>query len=223
MAKRVRKRKWAEYPDGPEVAPYLPQLITLLSGPPCFLAMLLLFLRAATAFSGILPTAGFIEALLLALDNRIRTQVFFDAAACFDLRFDGQVETLTGKSLVFLSRFLMDLVFIKLAVQLLNAAYFRAQGLGRGQDILFTVKQELAAGDVPRVKALCQQVGDSLRDAVDTLRRYDEAGGDKAAMAWRCVVTRVRGQREFLAGNSRCPLIRRLFGRGGQDARRDFR
>ncbi len=108
-------------------------------------------------------------------------------------------------SLVFLSRFLMDLVFIKLAVQLLNAAYFRAQGLGRGQDILFTVNQEIAAGDLSRVKELCQQVGDSLRDAVDTLRRYDEEGGDKAAMAWRCVVTRVRGQSEFPAGNSLCP------------------
>ena len=57
---------------------------------------------------------------------------------------------------------------------------------------------------MPRVKDLCQQVGDSLRDAVDTLRRYWEAGegtlpqsaetsqvsGDKAAMGWRCLVRR---------------------------------
>ena len=105
------------------------------------------------------------------------------------LRFGGRVEGLAGASLVFLSRFLMDLVFIKLAVQILNAAYFRARGLGRGEDMLFTVKQEIEAGDVPRVKDLCQQVGDSLRDAVDTLRRYHEEGGDKAAMAWRCLVT----------------------------------
>jgi hypothetical protein len=152
LAKRVRRRKWVEFPDGPEVAPYLPQLITLLAGPPYFLAMLVLFLRAAAAFPGVLPTAGLLDALRLSLDNFLRTQVFFDAAECFHLRLDGRVEGLAGASLVFLTRFLMDLVFIKLAVQVLNAAYFRAQGLGRGQDILFTLKQEIEAADVPRVK-----------------------------------------------------------------------
>jgi hypothetical protein len=52
----------------------------------------------------------------------------------------------------------MDLAFIKLAVQLLNAAYYRVQDLGRGEDILFTVKQEIKAGDVPRVKDLCMSL-----------------------------------------------------------------
>ena len=143
LAKRVRRRQWVAYPDGPEVAPYLPQLITLLAGPPYFLAMLVLFRQAAIAFPGVLPTAGLLDALLLALDNFVRTQVFFDAAECFHLRFDGRVEGLAGASLVFLSRFLMDLVFIKLAVQVANAAYFRARGLGRGEDLLYTVKQEI--------------------------------------------------------------------------------
>ena len=189
LAKRVRRRKWVEFPDGPEVAPYLPQLITLLAGPAYCVAMVVLFLRAALAFPGLLPTAGLLDALRLALDNFVRTQVFFGAAECFHLRFDGRAEGLAGASLVFVSRFLMDLVFIKLAVQILNAAYFRAQGLGRGEDLLFTVKQEIEAADVPRVKELCQQVGDSLRDAVDTLCRTYEAGGDRAAMAWRCLVT----------------------------------
>jgi hypothetical protein len=126
LAKRVRRRKWVEFPDGPEVAPYLPQLITILAGAPYILAMIVLFLQAAAAFPGVLPTAGLLDALLLSLDNFIRTQVFFGAAECFHLRLGGQVEGRAGASLVFLSRFLMDLVFIKLAVQILNAAYFRA-------------------------------------------------------------------------------------------------
>ena len=189
LAKRIRRRKWVEFPDGHEVAPYLPQLITLLAGPPYFLAMLVLFLHTATALPGVLPTTGLLDSLLLALDNFIRTQVFFDAAECFHVRLGGEVQGLAGKSVVFLSRSLMNLVFIKLAVQLLYAAYYRAQNLGRGEDMLFTVKQEIGAKDVARVKDLCQQVGDSLRDAVDTLRRYHEEAGDKAAIAWRCLVT----------------------------------
>jgi tetratricopeptide (TPR) repeat protein len=189
LAKLVRRRKWVEFPDGPEVAPYLPQLITLLMAPPYFLAMLVLFHQAAVASPGILPSADYWDALLLALDNFVRTKVFFDVAACFHLRFGSPVENPAGRALVFVSRFLLDLVFIKLAFQLLNAAWFRAQGLGRGQDLLYAIKQEIAAADVPRVKELCQEVGDSLRDAVDTLRRYHEEGGDKSATAWLCLVT----------------------------------
>ncbi len=189
LAKRVRRRKWVEFPDGREVAPYLPQLITLLAGPAYFVAMIILFVQAATAFPGILPTAGWLDALLLSLDNFVRTEIFFNAAECFHLRFDGEVEDRFGKSLVFISRLPMDLAFIKLAVQLLNAAYYRAQDQGRGEDILFTINQEIKAGDVPRVKELCQEVGDSLRDAVDTLRHDWEEAGDKSAMAWRCLVT----------------------------------
>jgi tetratricopeptide (TPR) repeat protein len=185
----VRRRKWVAFPDGPEVVPYLPQLLTLLAGPPYLLAMLVLFARTAEVFPGVLPTAGWLDALLLALDNFLRTQIFFDAAECFHLRLDGRVHGLPGASLVFVSRFLMDLVFIKLAVQLLNAVWFRARGLGRGQDVLFALKQEIDAGDVPRIKDLSQQVGDSLRAAVDTLCRYEEEGGDRTAMAWRCLVT----------------------------------
>ena len=48
LAKRVRRRKWVEFPDGPEVVPYLPQLITLLAGPPYFLAMLVLWAVKST-------------------------------------------------------------------------------------------------------------------------------------------------------------------------------
>jgi len=188
LAKRVRRRKWVDFPDGREVAPFLPQLITLLVGPAYLLAMLVLFARMAV-FPGLLPANGWPDALLLAMDNFLRTQVFFDTAECFHLRLDGRVEGVAGASLVFVSRFLMDLVFIKLAVQLFNAAYFRAQGLGRGEDKLFTIKREVEAGDVAAVQYLCQAVGDSLRDGVDTLRGYWEAGGAKAAMAWRCLVT----------------------------------
>jgi hypothetical protein len=189
LAKHVRRRKWVAFPDGPEVVPYLPQLITVLAGPPCLLAMFVLFLRAAVAFPGVLPTAGLLDTFRLSIDNFIRTQIFFDAAECFHLRFGGRAAGVAGASLVFISRFLMDLVFIKLAVQILHAAYYRARGLGRGQDILFTLNQEIKAGDVPRVKDLSQQAGDSLRNAVDTLRRYWEENGDRAAMAWRCLVT----------------------------------
>jgi len=177
LAKRVRRRQWVEFPDGREVAPFLPQLITLLVGPAYFLAMLVLFGRMAAVFPGLLPANGWLDALLLAMDNFLRTQVFFDTAECFHLRLDGRVEGVAGASLVFVSRFLMDLVFIKLAVQLFNAAYFRAQGLGRGEDKLFTIKREVEAGDVAAVQYLCQAVGDSLRDGVDTLRGYRETGG----------------------------------------------
>jgi len=176
LAKRVRRRQWVDFPDGRGVAPFLPQLITLLVGPAYFLAMLVLFARMATVFPGLLPANGWLDALLLAMDNFLRTQVFFDTAECFHLRLDGRVEGAAGASLVFVSRFLMNLVFIKLAVQLFNAAYFRAQGLGRGEDKPFAVKREFEAGDVPAVKYLCQAVGDSLRDGVDTLRGYWEAG-----------------------------------------------
>jgi tetratricopeptide (TPR) repeat protein len=192
MAKMVRRRHWVEFPEGREVAPFLPQLITLLAGPPYMLAMLVLFRRAPAEFPGILPTSGWADALLLALDNFLRTQIFFDAAECFHFRLHDQVDG-AGTSLVFVSRFLMDLVFVKLAVQLFNAAYYRALGMGRGEDKLFAIKQEVEAGDAAKVKYLTQSVRDSLRDAVDKLRSYheDEAGAesDRREMAWKCLVS----------------------------------
>jgi hypothetical protein len=70
LATRVCRWQWVEYPDGPEVAPFLSQLIALLAGPPYFLAMLVLFHSVGVTFPGILPTAGWLHALLLATDNR---------------------------------------------------------------------------------------------------------------------------------------------------------
>ncbi len=78
--------------------------------------------------------------------------------------------------MIWVSRLLLDIVFIKLVVQIANAAYFRACGLGRGEDKLFAIKQELQSADPANLKYLCQSVGDSLRDAVDALRGHLDVG-----------------------------------------------
>ncbi len=184
VAKGIRRLRWVRFPEGPEVVPYLPQLVIILLFPPYFASMVVLFRNGGHLEESFLPVSGWPDALLLAVDNFLRTQIFFDAVEIFHLGLWPQPDDFNGQTLLFISRFLMDAAIVKLVVQVAAAAYYRSRGLGRGEDKLLLLKQALAERDPAAVRYLSQAVGDSLREAVDALRAHVETGGPEAGPAW---------------------------------------
>ena len=184
----VRRRRMIAYADGPDVVPYLPQLITLLTVPLSFLCMVGFFARTFTNLETGQPVP-WSDALFLAVDNVVRTELFFDTFEIFHVRFGFEVSDFTGLTIIFVSRLLLDIAFAKLAIQILSAAYFRARGLGRGEDKLFQLKKALQREDVAEARLLAKSVGDSLREAVEALLAHRAAGGPEGERAWRCLVT----------------------------------
>jgi tetratricopeptide (TPR) repeat protein len=180
----LRRRKLVHYPSGTQVVSYLPQLITLLAFPPFLITMVVLFRLVGVCHPDAFPVEDTHTAWMVAFDNFLRCQLFFGFFDLMHTGFGPQPAGRLGSAVIFVSRLLMDLAFIKLAVQIFQAAAYRAAGLGRGEDKLFKVAGALAAGDTADTRILCQAVGDSLREAVEALR--GELGDpEKGEQAWR--------------------------------------
>src|SRR5262245_28158435 len=58
VAGYVRRLRWVASPDSPDVTHSLPPLLTLLTLPPYFVAMAVLFWQTGQRFPGVLPAAG---------------------------------------------------------------------------------------------------------------------------------------------------------------------
>ncbi|HKI30999.1 MAG TPA: tetratricopeptide repeat-containing protein [Gemmataceae bacterium] len=214
IARWVRRRRWVRYPDGPEVAPFLSQLITILVAPLYFVAMAVLFARLNGAFPGALPVSSWRDALVLSCDTVLHGQVFFDVLETFDWRLISPADNFCGRSVIFVSRFLMDLVFLKLLLQALSAGVYRARGLGRGEDVLFQLREALRACDAARTRHLARSVDESLRSAVDALAAAVQAGTEYAGEARRALailrnfsLPYLRHCAEVLAGDERRRLL----------------
>ncbi len=201
-AKRYRRLEAVAFPEGPEVVPFLPQLLIILTFPPFFLAMTVLFWRIGREFPELLPVTGWADALALAGDNVLHTQVFFDFFEIFHLHLASRPGGWVGPTIIFVSRLLLDLAFIELVFRVGRAAYYRARGLGRGEDKLALIQDALDVGDATQVQYQCEAVGGSLRDAVDALVAHVESNGAEADQAWRSLVT----MREFAL-----PYLERQF------------
>lgn len=186
VAKRLRAFGWVRFADGPEVVPYLSQAVAILLGPPFFLALMSLFHAAAPYFAALAPAGNWLLALALSIDGFLHTQLFFDFFESFRLRLYPKPEAGWGwqaATLIFVARALLDIAFIKLAVQLIRAAYFRALDFGRGGDPIAQARDAADDDDYGAVRLHSREVGKSVRAAADDLRLHVEAGGKCAEQA----------------------------------------
>lgn len=175
VARRVRRRRWVRHPNGPSVHPYLPQLVTFLAAGPFFVAMGGLFLVVGRHFPEVLAVADGRAAGLLVVDQILRGGLFFDAVEIYNVELTEKPRDFAARTLLFVTRLMMDLVFVKLVIQVGRAAAHRAADLGRGDDVLLSIHRELREQDDARVTALARACGDSLRDTVDDLIRQEGA------------------------------------------------
>ncbi len=182
VAKRLRSWGWVRLADGPEVVPYLSQAVTILLGPTFFLALTVLF-HAATPYLPGLGATTWPAAFGLAIDNFLYTQLFFDFFECFHLRLMPRPVGAAAATLIFIVRTLLDVAFIKLAAQLIRAAYFRSLDLGRGGDPIALVRDACQNKDIATARLHSREVGRSVRAAADDLRTHREAGGPQAERA----------------------------------------
>ncbi|MFO0799699.1 MAG: tetratricopeptide repeat protein [Gemmataceae bacterium] len=209
VARRVRRRRRVRYPDGPEVHPYLPQLVIVLAAGPFFVAMAGLFFLAGRHFPAELAVADWPAAWLLVAEQVLRGGLFFDAAEIYHVELTDRPAGFAARTLLFVTRLMMDLVFVKLVIQVGRAALHRAADLGRGDDVLLSIHRELGEADDARVTALARACGDSLRDAVDDLVRQPGAT-DPDSPVWHGMVAvhefavpYLRSQARWQAGTAR--------------------
>jgi hypothetical protein len=181
--KRVRRWGWVHYPDGPEVVPYISQALAILLFPPFFSAMASLFQSLTPYVEGLHATSWPI-ALALTVDNILYTAIFFDFFECFRVRFAPRPDGALAPSIVFAVRTLLDVAFIKLTVQLIRAAYFRALDFGRGGDLVAQTQEACDNEDVSAARLHSREVGHSVRAGADDLRAHAEASGEQADQAW---------------------------------------
>ncbi|MEZ4587673.1 MAG: hypothetical protein R2909_14870 [Gemmatimonadales bacterium] len=89
---------------------------------------------------GALPGAGWADAWMVSLNNLLFSEIFFDVIDVFRLGLAPDPDHRLGQVLIFLTRGVLSVAFIRVIVQLFRAAYFRAHGLGRGVDLLAALR-----------------------------------------------------------------------------------
>jgi len=189
VARYLRRWRWVRFADGHEVAAFLPQTLTLMLFPAFFIALTVWLFDIGQRWHGFLPVRGWPDALALAGDQFLHLSIFFGFFDIFGLRLAAWPNTLLAGTLAIVCRLLLDVAFVKLAVQVGKAAYFRARGLGRGEDKVALLRGALAARDVPQAQFLAQDIGDSLCQAVDALQVHAETRGPRSGEAWACLHT----------------------------------
>jgi tetratricopeptide (TPR) repeat protein len=180
---RVRRWNWIHYPDGPEVVPYLSQALAILLFPTFFLATASFF-HSLTPYVPGLHATTWPLALAITIDNGLYTQIFFDFFECFHIRLGPKPDGYLAPTIIFIIRTLLDVAFIKLTVQLIRAAYFRALDFGRGGDLIAQTQEACEADDVSAARLHSREVGQSVRAAAEDLRSHHDAGGAQAEQAW---------------------------------------
>ena len=180
-----RRRHWTRFPDGEEVVPFLPALLTLLSFPLYFFASVSLFAAAGQAWPHLIPVPDSGAAWGAALDNLLRSQIFFSLFEVFKLRLGPEFEGLHAENLVFATRFFLSAALIKFIIVLARAAYYRSRDMGRGTDLMARLEKAVVADDPALTAQVAGRLGDSLRDACDRLQAQTHQG--QAQYAWQAL------------------------------------
>lgn len=166
--------------DRPTVVTYLPVVVALFSLPFYLLAQATLFWRVGTLAPGLLPVGGWPDAWRLSLDNLLFTELFLDLFDVFGIGLAEAPAGLGGRLIVFLTRLLLSVGFVRIALSLSRAAYYRALGLGRGSDTLVELDDAVLHGDAVRAGYLGRELTEEVRGTVDVLlARLRESGLDQ--------------------------------------------
>src|SRR5690606_23894984 len=155
--------------DGAAVVTYLPVAVALFALPYYLVAQATLFRNVMERFPGVLPGSGWGDAWRLSIDNLLFTELFLDVFDVLGVGLAGDTEHVAGRVLVFITRLLLSVGLVRVAVSLLRAAYYRAHGLGRGADVLSELDEAVDAGDAVRVGHLGREIANDMRGTVDAV------------------------------------------------------
>jgi hypothetical protein len=168
--------------DSVTVVTYLPVAVAFFSLPFYLLAQAVLFWRLMQHFPGILAGSTWGDAWRLSLDNLLFTELFFDLFDIFGIGLAAEPTHLAGRVLVFVTRLLLSIGFVRIAIYLTRAAFYRAHGLGRGRDPLGALERAVSERDAVLVGHLGRELTNDIRGTIDVLlerrripERRDEA------------------------------------------------
>jgi hypothetical protein len=170
--------------EGDLVVARLPTLLVLAALPLYLAGQAILFQRVMVHMPGVLEGSGWGDAWRLSLHNLLYTEILLDAADLFRLGLAPDPEHRLGQTLVFVTRALLSLAFIRVLIQIGRAAYFRAHGLGRGVDHGRALGRAVAQDDLPGIRHAMDGLFHGLQEAIDPLLdRALEPGGRTARRA----------------------------------------
>lgn len=204
--------------DSAAVVTYLPVAVALFALPLYLLTQATLFWRVMRQVPGVLAGTGWGDAWRLSVDNLLLTELFLDAFDVFGFGLAEDPPGLAGRLLVFATRLVLSVGFVRLALSLVRAAYYRAHGLGRGTDVLAELRSAAEEGDAVRVGHLGRQVRDGATGTIDVLvarLERPDASPEERRDAYRCL----RALRDWaipyfdgclLHGDPRAPALARL-------------
>jgi hypothetical protein len=171
-------------PDHLALVAHLPPFLVLAALPLYLAGQAVLFHQVMLHYPAILDGSGWGDAWRLSLNNLLYTEILLDAADVFHLSLAPDPEHRVGQTLVFLTRALLSLAFIRVLLTLGRAAYFRARGLGRGTDYGKALAVAVAEKDVHGVYYAAEGLTDGLGEALAVLIGKG-AGPDRDPIARR--------------------------------------
>lgn len=204
--------------DSAAVVTYLPVAVAVFALPIYLLAQATLFWRLMRQVPGVLAGSGWGDAWRLSVDNLLFTELFLDAFDLFGVGLAAEPPGLAGRVLVFATRLVLTVGFVRIALSLVRAAYYRAHGLGRGADVLAELRSAAEQGDAVLVGHLGRQVRDDATGTIDVLvarLERSDASREERRDAYRCL----RALRDWaipyfdwciLHGDPRAPALERL-------------
>ena len=172
--------------DSAAVVTYLPVAVATFALPFYLAAQATLFWRVMQHFPNVLDGSGWSSAWRLSLDNLLFTELFLDLFDVFGVGLAAEPPHLVGRMIVFVTRLVLSVGFVRVAVSILRAAYYRAHGLGRGADALAALENAVSDGDAVRAGHLGREIANDVRGTLDALldRQEDPASRDPA---FRCL------------------------------------
>src|SRR5690606_5746566 len=132
-------------------------------------------------YPGLLSGSSWSEAWRYAGDSLLFTELFLDLFDVLGLGLAGDAPSLAGRSLVFFTRLILSIGFVRIALALVRAAHYRAHGLGRGEDSMTRLERAAASGDAVMAGHLGRELTADVSATVEVLLRRRAADGDSAS------------------------------------------
>jgi hypothetical protein len=169
--------------EGAALVAYLPALIELAALPFFVAGQTILFRLVMQQVPGALPGNGWTDAWMVSLNNLLFSEIFFDVIDVFRLGLAPDPVHRLGQVLIFLTRLILSVAFIRVIVQLFRAAYFQAHGLGRGVDLVAALRTAADERDLGELGHVGDALSTGLDETIETLAARVRAA--PTAEAWR--------------------------------------
>lgn len=184
LAREFRKDDQLELREreSAETVTHLPVLIVVAATPLYLVGQAILFRLVMRYLPGTLPGESWGDAWLHSLNNLLYTEVFFDFVDIFRLGLVPEPSQVLGRLLVFATRVILSLAFIRVLIILLRGAWYRAHGLGRGSDHVAAMASALQEDDWVEVRHEGRALAEGVRQTIDRLVRRLDGPGREAAL-----------------------------------------